>query len=146
MWLLWAVIERTWQPTVERARRLPPELLHQRVDGEWSFIETLRHLVFATDAWVRRAILGDPAPWHPLDLPHDEMPDESGYDLVRRVRNLPPTEGGLVPAIALTAYAHTEDRIKSLAAGFQMHIAKPVHPAELAAAVASLTARSRRSF
>jgi PAS domain S-box-containing protein len=75
-----------------------------------------------------------------------EMPDESGYDLVRRVRELAPNDGGLVPAIALTAYAHTEDRIKSLAAGFQMHIAKPVHPAELAAAVASLTARSRRSF
>jgi hypothetical protein len=39
-------------------------------------IETQRHLVFATDAWVRRAILGDPTPWHPLNLPHDEMPDE----------------------------------------------------------------------
>jgi hypothetical protein len=46
-----------------------------RVEGEWSFIETLRHLVFATDAWVQRAILGDPSPWDPLDLPHD-MPDE----------------------------------------------------------------------
>jgi len=50
---------------------MAPELLHERVDGEWSFIETLRHLVFATDAWVRRAVLGDPAPWDPLDLPND---------------------------------------------------------------------------
>ena len=55
---------------------MAPELLHERVDGEWSFIETLRHLVFATDAWVRRAILGEPSPWDPLALPHTEMSDE----------------------------------------------------------------------
>ncbi len=61
---------------MERARRLPPELLHERVDGEWSFIETLRHLVFATDAWVKRAILGDPSPYDPLDLPHTDMPPD----------------------------------------------------------------------
>src|SRR6516165_6076395 len=72
----WDILERLWQQTVARARGMAPELLHERVDGEWSFIETLRHLVFATDAWVKRAILGDPAPWDPLDLPHDEMPDE----------------------------------------------------------------------
>jgi len=47
---------------------MAPELLHERVDDEWSFVETLRHLVFATDAWVRRAILGQPSPWDPLDL------------------------------------------------------------------------------
>lgn len=74
----WAILERLWAGTVERARGLDPALLHESVDGEWSFIETLRHLVFATDAWVRRAILGDPSPWHPLDLPWDEMPDMSG--------------------------------------------------------------------
>jgi hypothetical protein len=72
----WDILERLWSKTVERARGLAPELLHERVDGEWSFIETLRHLVFATDAWVKRAILGVPSPWDPLDLPHDEMPDE----------------------------------------------------------------------
>ena len=72
----WDILERLWSETVERARGLAPELLHERVDGEWSFIETLRHLVFATDAWVKRAILGVPSPWDPLDLPHDEMPDE----------------------------------------------------------------------
>jgi DinB superfamily len=48
------------------------------VDGVWSFIQTLRHLVFATGAWVRRAILGDRSPWDPLDLPWDEMPDTPG--------------------------------------------------------------------
>jgi len=72
----WDVLERLWQQTMARARRLDPELLHQRVGGEWSFIETLRHLVFATDAWVNRAILGHPSPWDPLDLPPDEFPDE----------------------------------------------------------------------
>jgi uncharacterized damage-inducible protein DinB len=68
---VWALLERGWEETVARAQQLDPELLHGSVEGEWSFIQTLRHLVFATDAWVRRAILGDPAPWHPLDLPHD---------------------------------------------------------------------------
>ena len=54
----WDVIERLWGETVERARRLDPDLLHESVDGEWSFIETLRHLAFATDCWMMRAILG----------------------------------------------------------------------------------------
>jgi uncharacterized protein YjbI with pentapeptide repeats len=70
----WDILERLWQQTAARARGMAPELLHERVDEEWSFIETLRHLVFATDAWVKRAILGEPSPWDPLDLPHDEMP------------------------------------------------------------------------
>ena len=53
---------------------------------EWSFIETLRHLLFATDAWVRRAILGNPSPWDRLDLPHDEMPEESSVPRDRGAR------------------------------------------------------------
>jgi hypothetical protein len=82
----WAVLERLWQQTVDRARGMDPELLHERVDGEWSFIETLRHLVFATDAWVRRVILGEPSPWDPLDLPHDEMGDEPSVPRDRDAR------------------------------------------------------------
>jgi uncharacterized protein YjbI with pentapeptide repeats len=82
----WDILERLWGQTVARARRLPPELLHESVDGEWSFIETLRHLVYATDAWIRRAILGDPAPWDPLDLPWDEMPDTPGTPRDRGAR------------------------------------------------------------
>jgi uncharacterized protein YjbI with pentapeptide repeats len=82
----WNVVERLWSQTVERARRLDPELLHESVGGEWSFIETLRHLVFATDSWIRRAILGDPSPWDPLDLPWDEMPDTPGVPRDRDVR------------------------------------------------------------
>ncbi|HEV7648788.1 MAG TPA: DinB family protein [Actinophytocola sp.] len=82
----WDVVERLWAGTVERARGLDPELLHESVDGEWSFIETLRHLAFATDAWVRRAILGEESPWHPLDLPWDEMPDMRGIPRERKAR------------------------------------------------------------
>jgi uncharacterized damage-inducible protein DinB len=82
----WDIVERRWGGTVERARALDPELLHESVDGEWSFIETLRHLVYATDAWVRRAILGDPSPWHPLDLPWDEFPDTPGTPRDRAAR------------------------------------------------------------
>jgi uncharacterized damage-inducible protein DinB len=82
----WDILGQLWDQTVERARRLPPGLLHESVAGEWSFIETLRHLVFATDAWIRRAILGDPSPWDPLDLPWDEMPDTPGVPRDRAAR------------------------------------------------------------
>jgi hypothetical protein len=82
----WASLDRLWQQTVQRARGLDAELLYRPVDGEWSFIETLRHLVFATDAWVRRAVLGDPDPWDALDLPHDEMPDEPSVPRDRAAR------------------------------------------------------------
>jgi hypothetical protein len=82
----WAIVERRWEATVARAQTLEPAQLHASVDGEWSFIETLRHLAFATDAWVRRAILGDPAPWDPLDLPWDQMPDTPGIPRDRDVR------------------------------------------------------------
>lgn len=73
----WTALERLWSETTSRARALPEPALHERVDGEWSFIETLRHLVFATDAWVLRAVLGDPAPFHPLGLAHTEMPADT---------------------------------------------------------------------
>jgi hypothetical protein len=82
----WDILERLWGETVDRARGLPAELLHESVGGEWSFIETLRHLVFATDAWIRRAVLGDPSPWDALDLPWDEMPDTPGTPRDRAAR------------------------------------------------------------
>ncbi len=85
----WDILERLWAGTITRARLVPPDALHESVDGEWSFIETLRHLVFATDSWVRRAILGDPSPWDPCDLPWDEMPEMSG--VVPRDRALRPS-------------------------------------------------------
>ncbi|HEY2506664.1 MAG TPA: pentapeptide repeat-containing protein [Streptosporangiaceae bacterium] len=82
----WKTLERLWDGTVERASRLEPDLLHASVDGDWSFTETLRHLAFATDSWVRRVILGDPSPWDPLDLPWDEMPDTPGVPRDRSAR------------------------------------------------------------
>lgn len=69
----WDVVERRWAATVERARGFSTDELHTSVDGEWSFIQTLRHLLYATDSWVGRVMLGDPRPWHALDLPFDEM-------------------------------------------------------------------------
>jgi CheY-like chemotaxis protein len=66
------------------------------------------------------------------------MPGESGYDLIRRLRALPPERGGNVPAAALTAYARAEDRRKILDAGYTMHIPKPVNPAEFVAVIAAL--------
>jgi PAS domain S-box-containing protein len=69
------------------------------------------------------------------------MPEEDGYVLIRKVRDLRAEEGGNVPAIALTAYARTEDRLQALRAGYQMHVTKPVELTELAAVVASLVKR-----
>ena len=71
-----------------------------------------------------------------------EMPEQSGYDLLRRLRSLPAERGGQIPAVALTAYATAQDRVKLLRAGFQMHVPKPVQPAELATVVASLAKKS----
>jgi hypothetical protein len=82
----WALLEQRWAETVEHARTLPPEHLHASVDGEWSFIETLRHLLFATQSWVGRGALGDPTPWHPLALPWDEAPQEWGLPRDRDAR------------------------------------------------------------
>ena len=70
------------------------------------------------------------------------MRDEDGYDFIRKVRGLPATEGGRTPAAALTAYGRLEDRMKALGAGFQLHVAKPVDPAELIAVVATLGGRT----
>lgn len=69
------------------------------------------------------------------------MPGEDGHTLMRQVRELPPERGGRIPSVALTAYARAEDQMKAIRAGFQMHLAKPVEPAELIAMVARLMNR-----
>ncbi len=85
------------------------------------------------------------ARWQPELLISDiEMPERDGYDFLRDVRRLNPEQGGRVPALALTAYARVEDRLRALAAGFQMHVAKPVETAELLTVAASLTGRLAR--
>jgi CheY-like chemotaxis protein len=81
--------------------------------------------------------------WKPNVLVADiGMPDEDGYALIRRVRSLPAEQGGRIPAMALTAYARTEDRVRILSSGYQIHVAKPVEPVELITAVASLAGRT----
>jgi hypothetical protein len=82
----WQTLERLWQETVERARTFPEEALHRSVDDEWSFIQTLRHLSFATASWVNRTVLADPSPWDPLDLPWDEAPGWEGIPWDRDAR------------------------------------------------------------
>jgi hypothetical protein len=124
----WDVLERLWQQTVARARRMDPELLHRRVNGEWSFIETLRHLVFATDLLVNRAILGQPSPWDPLDLPADERPDEPGIPRDRDAR--PPLDQVL--ALRADRMATVRDVLASLTdeqlAGMTQPVLEPGYP------------------
>ncbi len=84
--------------------------------------------------------------WRPDILVADiGMPAEDGYSLIRRVRLRSPHEGGQVPAVALTAHVRSEDRLRILSAGYQMHVAKPIEPMELITAVASL-AKSKEGF
>jgi len=64
----WAALERTWAGALERVAAMPAGIVDVSVDGEWSFAQTLRHLVLATDAWLGRAILGIEQPFHPLGL------------------------------------------------------------------------------
>jgi CheY-like chemotaxis protein len=70
------------------------------------------------------------------------MPDVDGFELLRRVRALGQTRGGKVPAIALTAFARSEDRTRALRAGFLVHVSKPIEPSELVATVASVAGRT----
>ena len=66
------------------------------------------------------------------------MPEEDGYELLKKIRALPPERGGRTPAIALTAHSLVQDRLQSLRAGFQSHVPKPVVPEELVAVIASV--------
>jgi PAS domain S-box-containing protein len=79
---------------------------------------------------------------HPHVLISDlGMPEEDGYSLIQQVRALPRENGGQTPAAALTAYARVEDRMRVLRSGFQIHLPKPIEPAELVAVVANLAGR-----
>ena len=62
----WATLERTWSATLERVAAMPAETVDVSVSGEWSFAQTLRHLVLATDMWLRRAVLEIEKPFHPI--------------------------------------------------------------------------------
>jgi DinB superfamily/Pentapeptide repeats (8 copies) len=71
---MWDTIERLWAQAIERAGRLPAAALTQQVNEEWSFTQTLRHLVFITDAWASRTVLDEELPYHPLGLPQSWYP------------------------------------------------------------------------
>jgi hypothetical protein len=118
----WDTVERLWAGTVARARLLDPPLLHESVDGEWSFIETLRHLSFATGCWVRRAILGDPSPWDPLDLPWDGMEDTPGVPRDRAAR--PSLDEAL--ALRLSRMATVRDYVDRLTPSILASHTQPV--------------------
>ena len=79
---------------------------------------------------------------HPPDVLVSDigMPGTDGYALIRQLRSMPEADGGRVPAIALTAFARNDDRARALAAGYQLHLGKPVDEDELVAAIASLCA------
>jgi len=117
------------------------------VDDEAEAREVLRSALTMFGAQVQAvegidAAIAALAAWQPHVLVSDlGLAGEDGYTLIRRVRALEPVAGGRTPAVALTALARPEDRLRALAAGFQMHVAKPVEPQELALVIASLIGR-----
>jgi signal transduction histidine kinase/CheY-like chemotaxis protein len=132
----------------------PPELENLRVliveddpDSRELLIAVLQHCRAEVLAVARASDALDALDsWHPDVLVSDiEMPGEDGYGLIRKVRARPAGRGGQIPAAALTAYARAEDRMRALSAGFNIHVPKPVEPAELATVVASLADRAVRS-
>jgi len=76
----WAALERTWAGTLERVAAMPPGTVDVSVGGEWSFAQTLRHLVLATDMWLGRAILEVEQPFHPIGLA-DTDTEVDGLDM-----------------------------------------------------------------
>lgn len=92
----WAILERLWDGTLARARALPEAESHRGVDGEWSFIQTLRHSNFARAAWVGRMVLGDASPWHG-SLAAEQLASE----VTRTEPGL--AEGGTLPGEGLPA-------------------------------------------
>lgn len=76
----WRMLEQAWTGAVDRASSMPDGTVDVSVAGEWSFAQTLRHLVMATDVWLRRAVLGVADPFHPLGMPHVEY-ETDGYDM-----------------------------------------------------------------
>lgn len=76
----WEALQRTWSATLQRAANMPEGTVDESVDGEWSFAQTLRHLVMATDTWLNKAVLRLEQPYHPLGL-SDASAAEEGLDM-----------------------------------------------------------------
>jgi len=115
------------------------------VDDEPETLATLTAFLEERGAQIKAASsVGDAfeafQAWRPDVLVSDiGMPEEDGYALIHKIRGREREHGGHVPAIALTAYARVEDRLKILSSGFQMHVPKPVDPVELVTVIASVS-------
>src|SRR5438132_3979814 len=114
------------------------------VDDEPDTRELLRQVLEGCGAEVREAsttaqALREVQEWRPAVIVSDiGLPGEDGYELIRKVREWERGAGAWTPAIALTAYARTKDRMRALVAGYQVHVAKPIEPAEFALVVAGV--------
>jgi PAS domain S-box-containing protein len=141
---------KQWESGVERSRLFDRQISLNGlqilvVEDEKDSREMVAFVLEQCRAEVRMAASAAEAldildKWQPDVLISDiSMPEMDGYELIRRVRNRAPEQGGRIPAVALTAYARSEDRTRAISTGFQMHIPKPVDPAELITIIASLT-------
>jgi len=128
-----------------------PSLVDIRIlvlDDDPAAVELVQEVLAQAGGEVRGTVTAEEAlrmleQWRPDVLVSDiEMPGEDGYTLIRKIRALSPERGGKTPAVALTAFGRPEDRIRSLMAGFNIHVSKPVDPDELTAIVASLADRA----
>ena len=99
----WDAIERLWEATLARARLLPEATLHEQVNGEWSLVETQRHLLFAADAWLGNAVLEEEAPYHPLGLPAGGTPPDATAGLGLTLEATPTLDETLAPRLARMA-------------------------------------------
>ncbi|MFD2467858.1 DinB family protein [Amycolatopsis silviterrae] len=99
----WDAVEAQWKATLDRARLLPEAKLHEQVDGEWSFVETQRHLLMASDSWLGRAVLEEDSPYHPLGLPYSGMPREATEKLGVTLDATPTLDEVLEPRLARMA-------------------------------------------
>ncbi|MFD4636133.1 DinB family protein [Lentzea sp. NPDC058436] len=84
----WGKVEAAWAAALDRVEAMPAGTTDVSVDGEWSFAQTVRHLVMATDTWLRKAVLGEEEPYHPLGLPNAEY-ETDGYDMAVFVSTTP---------------------------------------------------------
>jgi hypothetical protein len=108
----WALVDDTWQATFDRARTLPAATLSARVDDEWSFIETQRHLILATDCWLRRMVKGIERPYHPWGLAGSWLTDPASWGLDPPAK--PPLDDVL--AVRRERMSEAKDTITTLAA------------------------------
>ena len=104
----WDAIESMWEATLHRARLLPEPALHERVDGEWSFVETQRHLLMASDVWLGNAVLEEEAPNHPLGFPYGGMEPDEAAKLGLTLDATPSLDEVLEPRHARMATMRTE--------------------------------------